>query len=277
MNVEMLARLEPSNWPGSASGIIRHRLLQRSSPLQGRVLAAELAGDLIVMNDKLARALLGLVRDNGEAPALRGRAAISLGPVLEEAEWFDPDDPLDDPPRCSDEVVREIRGALADVYRDAEAPGDVRRRVLEASVRGTEAWHEAAVRAAYHSGDVAWRRTATFCMRYVPGFDDEILEALSSEDPDVVFEAVGAAGDRGVEAAWARIRALLRDVRTDKPTLLAAIEAAGYLEAPADELQEAISDLLASEDEEIADAASDALVELELRREVEEGSLEDEW
>jgi hypothetical protein len=49
----------------------------------------------------------------------------------------------------------------------------VRRRVLEASVRAPQDWHQEAIREAYSSGDESWRLTAVFCMRFVRGFKDQ--------------------------------------------------------------------------------------------------------
>jgi hypothetical protein len=97
-------------------------------------------------------------------------------------------------------------------------------RILEASVRAPQSWHPAAVRAAYASDDRAWRLTGVLCMRYVRGFDAQILEALGSEDPDMHYEAVCAAGAWEVDAAWPHIAALVTSGETDKPLLLAAIE-----------------------------------------------------
>jgi len=128
-------------------------------------------------------------------------------------------------------------------------------------VRAREAWHAGAVRAAYHSGDAAWRRTAVFCMGFVDGFEEEILEALESEDPEVRFEAVRSAGLQAVYAAWPRIHAILRSARSDRALILAAISAAASIRYDdSDELAAALGDLPDSDDEEIADAALEALM-----------------
>jgi hypothetical protein len=52
--------------------------------------------------------------------------------------------------------------------------------VLEASVRAPQDWHLDAIREAYSSTDEAWSLTAVFCMRFVRGFNEQILEALES-------------------------------------------------------------------------------------------------
>jgi hypothetical protein len=45
-------------------------------------------------------------------------------------------------------------------------------RILEASVRAPQDRHPDAVRAAYASGDAAWKLTAVFRMADVRGFED---------------------------------------------------------------------------------------------------------
>jgi len=62
-------------------------------------------------------------------------------------------------------------------------------------------------------------------MRWVRGFDDQILEASKSADPEIHYEAVEAAGNWGLAAAWSRIVALVHDAAGPKPLLLAAIGA----------------------------------------------------
>jgi hypothetical protein len=61
---------------------------------------------------------------------------------------------------------------------------------LEASVLTPETWHQDAIRYAYSSGDKEWMLTAVFSMRWVRGFDDQILAALKSADPEIHYEAV---------------------------------------------------------------------------------------
>jgi hypothetical protein len=90
---------------------------------------------------------------------------------------------------------------LQKLYFDNGIPKEVRRRILEASVRAPESWHQNAIQAAYSSGDKDWMLTAVFAMGRVRGFDDQILEALKSADPEIHYEAVEAAGAWGLAAA----------------------------------------------------------------------------
>ena len=83
-------------------------------------------------------------------------------------------------------------------------------------------WHAGAIRAAYDTGDDDWRLSAVFGMSFVTGFDDEILDALQSDHPEVQLEAVRAAGNFGVVAAWSHVHTLVRSRDKEKPLLLAA-------------------------------------------------------
>ena len=62
-------------------------------------------------------------------------------------------------------------------------------------------------------------------MRYVCGFADRIVAALDDPDAEIRREAVCAAGNWEVDAAWPYVAALLTVKDTDRALLLAAIEA----------------------------------------------------
>jgi hypothetical protein len=259
MDVNGLASVPPWEWPADAGEILLSALRGGKVSYSDRLLAVELAASTTVMNDDLAETLLAILHDPAEAEAIRSAAAIALGPTLEELDLDQFGDPLEDPdePLLSEAVADAVLDGLRQVYRDPGVPKLVRRRALEGSVRAERDWHPAAVRAAYQSGDHDWKLTAVFCMRYVAGFDREILEALQSGDPALRYEAVAAAGNWALRQAWPHIRALVQSKATEKPLLLAAIEAAASIR-PA-EAAETLADLAASDDDEIADAVADAL------------------
>jgi hypothetical protein len=263
MDLKILLDTPPWEWPGNAAESFHEVLIDRRAKKSDRLIAAELAGDITVINEALADCLLEIVRNPEEPDPLRATAATSLGPVLEQTEidgfGDDPDgfevDPED---RCiSEPTFRKIQSKLQQIYFDESTPKLVRRRVLEASVRASADWHQDAIRAAYLSGDRDWVLTAVFAMRWVQGFDDEILEALTSTDPDIHYEAVEAAGNRGVKAAWPHIAALLRNARTRKPLLFAAIGAVANIRP---EEASILMELADSDDEEIAEAAEEAIM-----------------
>jgi len=255
MDLKTLKDIPPWEWPEDADKMFLEILRDDQADVSDRVLAAELAGDFTVINDELADALLSILRSGDESEELRGKAVISLGPALEHADTNEFEDPEDVP--ISEETFSRIQESLRKLYMDAGAPKEVRRRILEASVRAPQDWHQGAVRAAYSSDDEDWKLTAVFCMRFVRGFDDQILESLDSENPEIHYEAVCAAGDWAVDEAWPHIAALVASEETEKPLLLAAIDAVAGIRPQ--EASEILGDLTDSDDEDIVDAAFEAM------------------
>jgi hypothetical protein len=242
-------------WPADAGSQLLAVLLDEGAPDADRQLAAELAGDLVVMNDALAAALIDILENQSQPEEIRARAAVALGPVLEQVDTNGLDDMEDLP--ITEATFRRIQKSLRRVCMDASAPKEVRRRVLEGSVRAPEAWHGAAIQAACASGDEAWMLTAVFCMRFVQGFDEQIVDMLESTDPAIHVEAVMAAGVWGIDAAWPHIADLLVSEATEKSLLLAAIEAVPAIRP--DDAAEVLGELLDHDDEDIIDAVEEAL------------------
>jgi hypothetical protein len=256
MDLKTLQDTPPWDWPRDAGKLIQKTLIDRRAKESERVIAADLAGNIVVINDDLANGLLAIVSSPGEPEQLRALAAISLGPVLEQTDIAGFDDP-DDVPPITEPMFRNIQDSLQQLYKDDNIPKEVRRRIMEASVRASETWHQNAIQAAYSSGDRDWMLTAVFSMRWVRGFDDQILEALKSPDPEIHFEAVNAAGAWALDGAWSHIVALVNDAATPHPLLLAAIGAVAEIR-PA-EARGILTDLADSDDEEIAEAADEAI------------------
>jgi hypothetical protein len=207
-----------------------------------------------------------------EAEQLRARAATSLGPVLEQADTDGFEDPDDVP--ITEHTFRTIQESLEKLYLANSTPKEVRRRSLEASVRAPQIWHQNAIGQAYSSGDKEWMLTAVFSMRWIRGFDDQILTALKTSDLEIKYQAVIAAGNWGLDAAWSPIVELLNDAHSPKPLLLAAIGAVGSIRP--DEAPEILVDLANSDDEEIAEAVEEAVAPADVASD-EEDSEEDEW
>ena len=255
MDLKALKDTPPWDWPEGTAEKLVSVLRDEQAAEPDRVLAAEMAGDFTVVNDELVEALLAILRNSEESQEVRARAAISLGPILEYADTEGFEDPDDVP--ISERHFQQIQELLRKLHMDAQIPKEVRRRILEASVRAPHDWHKNAVRAAYSSGDDAWKLTAVFCMRFLRGFDEQIVEELDNKNPDIQLEAVLAAGNWGVEAAWPHIAALIHSGRTPKPLLLAAIEAVPSV-CP-QEASEVLSGLVESDDEDIIEAVQEAL------------------
>lgn len=272
MDLKTLLDIPPWDWPRDAGRTFRKILIDRGANQSDRLLAAELAGDFTVINDNLAHILLTVVSSDDEPEQLRAKAAISLGPALEQAD-IDGFEDSDDVP-INERTFRNIQDSLEKIYLDNNTPNEVRRRILEASVRAPQTWHRDAIGYAYSSGDKDWMLTAVFSMRWVRGFDDQILAALKSADPEIQYQAVNAAGNWELDAAWSHVVELVNDARTPKPLLLAAIEAVGNIR-PA-EAGNILVDLADSEDEEIAEAADEAMAMAEVVSD-EEDDVEDDW
>jgi hypothetical protein len=256
MDLSELNEMDPWDWPEDADQTILAVLHNKKAPEAERLLACELGGDFLVASDEMAAAMLALLEDAGEPAALRGQAAISLGPALESMEIDEYDFPDDGPP-LSDAMFRRIQDTFRKLYQTADVPKLTRRRILEASVRAEADWHANAIRAAYVSGDDEWKLTAVFGMQHVDGFDAQILEALQSADKEILFEAVLAAGSQGLAEAAPIICKLAKSNRTERSLRLAAIEALGGI--PCDDGEEILLDLSTSTDEEIAETADEAL------------------
>jgi hypothetical protein len=261
-----LAAMPPWDWPPTAAREILAVLADRNALISERLLATELAGNLIVMNDDLAEELLRILQSPDESEDLRSGAAISFGAALEEAN-MEGYDSLD-APAVTEPLLERAKAALRDSYQDPGSPKVFRRMALEASVRAQEPWHAGAVRAAYHAGDHEWKLTAVFCMRFVQGFDSEIVEALDSDDPDIHYEAVMAARDQAVPDAWDHLRALVLaagsgedlvpgEDDTERDLLIGAMHAVAFIRPL--EAAEALAEIIESGDEGLSDAALEAL------------------
>ena len=273
MDLKVLSETPPWDWPEGASKEILGILADDRADASDRMLAAELAGDFTLVNDNLVDVLLSVLQSGEESDELRGKAAISLGPVLEHADTVGFEEPDDVP--ISEGRFHMIQNSLRKLYIDADVPKNVRRRILEASARAPQGWHPDAVRAAYCSDDEDWKLTAVFSMRLVRGFDDQILEALGSDNEDIHYQAVCAAGNWEVDAAWSHVSRLLTARETEKSLLLAAIDAVANIRP-----QEAggiLVDLTDSDDEDIVEAAYEAMAMADEAMAMAEGPSGDEF
>jgi hypothetical protein len=86
MDLKTLLDTPPWDWPEDAGKILGEILRDEQADASDRLVAAERASDLIVIHDELAETLLSIVRRGDPPEPLRARAALSLGPVLEQGE-----------------------------------------------------------------------------------------------------------------------------------------------------------------------------------------------
>ncbi|HTP24820.1 MAG TPA: HEAT repeat domain-containing protein [Anaeromyxobacteraceae bacterium] len=252
--LETLGDTPPWDWPKDTGPDLLQVLRNKAARENELLLAVELAGNSVVVDDDLVHALLAILRGSSASELVRGRAAIALGPVLELGETDGFEDP--DWVPISEKTFREIQEVLRMLYFDTSVPKLVRRRVLEASVRAPMDWHWDAIRAAYASDDEEWKLTAVFGMQYVRGFEEQILSALKSKNLPTQVEAVWAAGAWPVDAAWPHIVQLVSSKDADRTLLLAAITAVGEIRP--DEAPQVLEHLSDSDDPDIAEAVIEA-------------------
>ncbi len=220
MTLKFLENNPPWDWPENADQIILKVLQNPSATSEDRLLAAEMAGDSVVVNKALIDALLEIINSADEAEEFRSVCTMALGPVLELLDI----DELDDDQQLHD-CAMLIPTILQPLHFDENAPDLLRRRALEASVRYEQEWHTGAITTAFNSDQIPWRRTAVFAMRFVPGFENQIMEALESDDEDTEFQAVCAADVWSIEAAWHHVLNLVCAADTEKFLRMAAIDA----------------------------------------------------
>lgn len=260
MSLSDLEQIPSYEWPDSAGAEIVRVITDRTAHADDRLLAAHLAQEYPGINDLMMGALSGVAGNQAESPELRSSAAIALGPAFELADLDGLAQGLDDDGLpCTPEAVNSAKAALRAVFDDKNAPDEVRRSCLETLAHAPQDWHAGAVRAAYADASNDWKLTALFCMRFITGFEDEILAALTSKDEHQRLEAIGAAGEQELQMAWPHVQAILKDSQADKLFVLAALGALPML-APSPEIVMAILELhLASADPEILEAATEVL------------------
>lgn len=256
MNLKTLAEIPPWEWPDNAASVLEKTLRNKKAAEADRLLAVAMAGEIFVINDDLAHILLSILENTNESEKVRVMAVHSLGPVYEyvDMEGFDSKEDLP----ISKVMFNELGETLRRLYLDTKIPQRVRQAALEVSAQAPREWHEGAIRDVYSSGDDTWKLSAVLCMQYVSGFEEEILEALKSPNPEIRCEAVRAAGNWEMDEAWGPVQAILMSPGADRELLLAAIEAAACIRP--EQAEKTLGHLLNTEDEEIEDAVSEALM-----------------
>ena len=268
MTYEELLRyfdIPPWEWPADLGDKLLAVLKDENRSEEDRSLAAELAADYTVINEDLTEALLAILLDQDLSPEFRGKAAISLGVVLATVELEGGFDFPEDVP-ISEALYQRLVGHLERICRGSEAK-ELRRRGLEAAVRSPQGWEANFVRAAHAGEDQEWRLSAVFAMRFLKGFDTEIMEALNDPDPQILAEAIRAAANWEVNGAWRKIARILSEKNLPKPVALACIRAVGMLRP--NQVERLLDRFSKSRDPDIASAveaasAGDPLWDLDL-------------
>jgi hypothetical protein len=248
-------------WGEGAKEFLLQTLASEVAEFRAR--AAALCGELV--DEEVAEALLERVASD-DAEEVASEAAIALGPALEECslDYF-----LDEPSEFDDlyesdlplsrETYQRVLRQLEANHGDSSRPDGCRRRCAEAAVRAQAPWVEAKVPEMMRCDDIAWQLTGVFCMGYLQGFDEQILEIIEGSDEELKREAVLAAGNRELNKAVAPIVRLANDEDCAGSMRLAAIHALGQLTGQRS--RNTLERLAGHEDPEIAEAADCALKE----------------
>ena len=270
--IKKLYDMPPWDWPEDAGETILDVLRDKNADASDRLLAAELGGDSIVIIDELADALLLIVGNDNETEEIRCTAVIALGPALEMADIYGFDD--EDDILISEASFQSVKKSLNQLFINENFSKELRRRILEVSIRAPQDWHPEVVQEAYHSDDNDWKLTAVFCMRYIRGFADQILESLESKNPEIQYQAVYAAGNWELEAAWPYITDIFKLSEIDRDLIFAGIDAVVNIRP--EEASDVIGYLIDSDDQDIVDAAFEALSMAEAIMETEDDGEFDE-
>ncbi|MCA9797488.1 MAG: HEAT repeat domain-containing protein [Candidatus Eremiobacteraeota bacterium] len=270
--IELLEQVESWQWP-PATGQVLVAIFKTDQNQDMRCRAALMLGDLAIFNEQIGQALLAAVRDADQPVDVRAAAAVALGPALEQTELVGFDDLEFDPPPLPEELFEQIQETFHDLSLDPTQPALLRRRTLEASVRAPEAWHRESVEKAWKTNDSEWQITAVFCMGYLPGFEDKVLEALKSPYQMVVNEAVFTAAERGMPEVFERLATMARDGQLSDEQRFTAIGGLGAMATQ--ESVAVLNELSTSTHEEIARAAKEALMDAQVVAELD--GVEEEW
>src|SRR5260370_16909533 len=133
MDLKLLQDTPPWDWPRDAAKVFKKTLLDRKAGAADRLLAAEMAGNMVAINDDLAGILLGIAASADESDGLRGKSAISLGPVLEQSYTDEFDEPDDLP--ITEDTYHQIRKSLHKIYLNQTNPNSLRKQIQEPQVR----------------------------------------------------------------------------------------------------------------------------------------------
>jgi HEAT repeat protein len=184
------------------------------------------------------------------APEVRAAAAQSLGRYLLLGELE----------RIDAGLAARVEHALHTAYIEEEQEPFVRRRVVEALAYTTAANIPAIIRNAYEDEDDGMRLSAVFAMGRSADlrWSDIVLAELASVDAAMRFEAARASGELELAEAVPDLIALLDE--DDVELRDTVVWALGRIGGP--EAQRALRACCESDDDELVEAAEEALAEM---------------
>lgn len=199
------------------------------------------------------RLISPLVRrlENDPDLEVRAAAALALGRYLLLGEFG----------QIDASAMRRAESALMAAYQDPEQDIWVRRRVLEALANSSHDDVPDMILQAYEDDDDTMRIGAIFAMGRSadPGWNTYVLDELGSHDRAMVFEAARASGELEIEEAVPDLIKMLADEDVEiRDTAVWALGRIGGREA-----RRALQACCASSDEDLQEAAEEALAELD--------------
>lgn len=182
---------------------------------------------------------------------VRAAAALSLGRFLLLGEYD----------QLEHSIARRIENALLDAYHVNDQDAWVRRRVLEALANSSNEELPDMIQTAYEDDDEIMRIGAVFAMGRSadPMWHPIVLEELGSSDNAMLLEAVRASGELQIEEALPDLIRLLSD--EDVEIRDEAVWALGRIGGR--EARRALEACVASSDEDLSEAAEEALAEMD--------------
>ncbi len=189
--------------------------------------------------------------ENDTDSEVRAAAALSLGRFLLLGEF----DQIDSG------AARRVEKALLAAYDDVDQDASVRRRALEALASSSHDQLPHMILESYEDDDDIMRIGAIFAMGRSadPRWNRYVLDELGNSDSTILFEAARASGELQIEEALPDLLRLLND--PDIEIRDAAVWALGQIGGR--EAKRALKACCASDDEDLREAAEEALAELD--------------
>lgn len=252
-----LAGLPVWEWPDEVVDEILATLRAPSPDHDELLTALRCGGHLEVLNETIVQEISRFLDPEVGGLEATLNAVLALGPLL-EMMCEDPDSLLIKEIRP--ETVANLRSTLSDMVRDETLEEQLRQMALEVAVRYPEPWMTDMVRLAADSKSPTWRQTAYFCMGYLQGFEDEVRAALETRSPDVLLQAVEAAGVM-MEPDLARLlRQLALDPGADTEVRTACLESLEGIDPML--LEDTLELLVERKDEAMLEVATEFLADL---------------
>lgn len=220
-------------WPSDTDRFLLSVIQDEGVDYQSRLSAVELAGNLSVVNPDLVEEFRKIAENKTEEFELRISAISAMAPIFEEVikpSYLETVSAIDaEEDIITIDSLTDAVKAVKEIYFNIKEEEEIRRQALKTAVRVFDDWQIEAVRKAYAEDNVEWKSTAVFCMRYLEGFNKEILESIRSQNSEIKLNAIEAAAKHELVDAWGEVEKVIKYERANIDLLCAAIYAAPVL------------------------------------------------